>query len=127
MDRIATREAYLRSDCRSCVRRLQRDFDLARLSLHFASRDKRYVRSHPEQSRADRGLRLLARIFGPPYPNPNARMAHHLPAVAGFTFVCCLVIPRYLNQREQLDKTVRQQRDQLLPHVLVVKCHPDGN
>ena len=124
---MATSEAYLRSDCRSGLCRLQRHFDLAGVCLHFASRDKRHVPSHPDQLRADRGLRLFARYFGPPYPNPNPRMADNLTAVAGFTFVCRLVIPRYGEQREQLDKTVRQQSNQLLQDVLAVKCPPDGN
>jgi serine phosphatase RsbU (regulator of sigma subunit) len=55
-------------------------------------------------------------LFGPPYPSPEARIAHNLTAVVGFTFVV-YVIQRYVRQREQLDKTVRQQRDQLLQDV----------
>src|SRR3984893_5637966 len=55
-------------------------------------------------------------LFGPPYPSPGARIAHNLTAVVGFTFVV-YVIQRYVRQREQLDKTVRQQRDQLLHEV----------
>src|SRR6202051_4426703 len=55
-------------------------------------------------------------LFGPPYPSPEARIAHNLTAVVGFTFVV-YVIQRYVKQREQLDKTVRQQRDQLLQDV----------
>ena len=55
-------------------------------------------------------------LFGPPYPSPGARIAHNLTAVVGFTFVV-YVIQRYVRQREQLDKTVRQQRDQLLQDV----------
>lgn len=55
-------------------------------------------------------------LFGPPYPSPAARIAHNLTAVVGFTFVV-YVIQRYVKQREQLDKRVRQQRDQLLQDV----------
>jgi serine phosphatase RsbU (regulator of sigma subunit) len=55
-------------------------------------------------------------LFGPPYPSPEARFTHNLTAVVGFTFVV-YVIQRYVKQREQLDKTVRQQRDQLLQDV----------
>jgi len=55
-------------------------------------------------------------LFGPPYPSSEARIAHNLTAVVGFTFVV-YVIQRYVRQREQLDKTVRQQRDQLLQDV----------
>jgi serine phosphatase RsbU (regulator of sigma subunit) len=59
---------------------------------------------------------FLHDLFGPPYPSPAARIAHNLTAVVGFTFVV-YVIQRYVTQREQLDKTVRQQRDQLLQDV----------
>jgi serine phosphatase RsbU (regulator of sigma subunit) len=55
-------------------------------------------------------------LFGPPYPSLEARIAHNLTAVVGFTFVV-YVIQRYVKQRDQLDKTVRQQRDQLLQDV----------
>ena len=55
-------------------------------------------------------------LFGPPYPSPGARIAHNLTAVVGFTFLV-YVIQKYVRQREQLDKTVRQQRDQLLQDV----------
>jgi len=55
-------------------------------------------------------------FFGHPYPSPEARIAHNLTAVVGFTFVV-YVIQGYVKQREQLDKTVRQQRDQLLQDV----------
>src|SRR6202521_4725458 len=55
-------------------------------------------------------------LFGPPYPSSEARIAHNLTAVVGFTFVV-YVIQRYVRQRELLDKTVRQQRDQLLQDV----------
>jgi serine phosphatase RsbU (regulator of sigma subunit) len=59
---------------------------------------------------------FLHDLFGPPYPSAEARIAHNLTAVVGFTFVV-YVIQRYVKQREQLDKTVRQQRDQLLQDV----------
>jgi serine phosphatase RsbU (regulator of sigma subunit) len=55
-------------------------------------------------------------LFGPPYPSPLARITHNFTAVVGFTFVV-YVIQRYVKQREQLDKTVRRQRDQLLQDV----------
>src|ERR1700676_2338822 len=56
---------------------------------------------------------FLHDLFGPPYPSSAARIAHNLTAVVGFTFVV-YVIQRYVKQREQLDKTVRPQRDQFL-------------
>jgi len=59
---------------------------------------------------------FLHDLFGPPYPSPEARITHNLTAVVGFTFVV-YVIQRYVKQRELLDKTVRQQRDQLLQDV----------
>jgi serine phosphatase RsbU (regulator of sigma subunit) len=55
-------------------------------------------------------------LFGPPYPSPLARITHNLTAVVGFTFVV-YVIQRYVRQREQLARTVRHQRDQLLQDV----------
>src|ERR1700676_623670 len=55
-------------------------------------------------------------LFGPPYPSSWARLTHNLTAVVGFTFVV-YVIQKYVKQREQLDKTVRQQRDLLLQDV----------
>jgi sigma-B regulation protein RsbU (phosphoserine phosphatase) len=55
-------------------------------------------------------------LFGPPYPSLQARITHNFTAVVGFTFVV-YVIQRYVKQREQLDRTVRQQRDQLLQDV----------
>jgi serine phosphatase RsbU (regulator of sigma subunit) len=55
-------------------------------------------------------------LFGPPYPSLQARITHNFTAVVGFTFVV-YVIQRYVTQREQLDSTVRQQRDQLLLDV----------
>jgi serine phosphatase RsbU (regulator of sigma subunit) len=59
---------------------------------------------------------FLHDLFGPPYSSSAARIAHNLTAVVGFTFVV-YVIQRYVRQREQLDRTVRQQRDQLLQDV----------
>ncbi len=56
---------------------------------------------------------FLHDLFGPPYPSLQARIAHNLTAAIGFTFVV-YVVQRYVKQREQLDRTVRQQRDQLL-------------
>jgi serine phosphatase RsbU (regulator of sigma subunit) len=56
---------------------------------------------------------FLHDLFGPPYPSLQARITHNLTAAIGFTFVV-YVIQRYVRQREQLDRTVRQQRDQLL-------------
>src|SRR6202140_3183995 len=48
-------------------------------------------------------------LFGPPYPSSEARIAHNLTAVVGFTFVV-YVIQRYGKQREKLDKKGPQQR-----------------
>ena len=59
---------------------------------------------------------FLHDLFGPPYPNPEARITHNLTALVGFTFVV-YVVQSYVKQKEQLDKTVRQQRDQLLQDV----------
>jgi len=56
---------------------------------------------------------FLHDLFGPPYPSLQARITHNLTAAIGFTFVV-YIIQRYVRQREQLDRTVRQQRDQLL-------------
>jgi sigma-B regulation protein RsbU (phosphoserine phosphatase) len=56
---------------------------------------------------------FLHDLFGPPYRSLQARITHNLTAAIGFTFVV-YVIQRYVRQREQLDRTVRQQRDQLL-------------
>ena len=55
-------------------------------------------------------------LFGPAYPSSLARIAHNLTAVIGFSFVV-YVIQRYVRQREQLDRTVREQRDLLLQDV----------
>lgn len=59
---------------------------------------------------------FLHDFFGPPYPSPEARIVHNLTAAIGFTFVV-YVIQRYVKQKEQLDRTVRHQRDQLLQDV----------
>jgi serine phosphatase RsbU (regulator of sigma subunit) len=61
---------------------------------------------------------FLHDLFGPPYPNPEARIIHNLTALVAFAFVV-YVIQRYVKQREQLDQAVRQQRDQLLQEVEV--------
>ncbi len=59
---------------------------------------------------------FLHDFFGPPYSSLEARIAHNLTAAVGFTFVV-YVIQRYVKQKEQLDRTVRHQRDQLLQDV----------
>ena len=59
---------------------------------------------------------FLHDFFGPPYPSLEARLAHNFTAAVGFTFVV-YVIQRYVKQKEQLDRTVRQQRDHLLQDV----------
>jgi serine phosphatase RsbU (regulator of sigma subunit) len=59
---------------------------------------------------------FLHDLFGPPYPSPEARITHNLTALVAFAFVV-FVIQRYVKQREQLDREVRQQRDQLLQEV----------
>jgi serine phosphatase RsbU (regulator of sigma subunit) len=59
---------------------------------------------------------FLHDLFGPSYPSPEARIAHNLTALIGFAFVV-YVIQGYVKQKEQLDQTVRQQRDQLLQDV----------
>ena len=59
---------------------------------------------------------FLHDFFGPPYQSLEARLAHNLTAAVGFTFVV-YVIQRYVKQKEQLDRTVRHQRDQLLQDV----------
>jgi serine phosphatase RsbU (regulator of sigma subunit) len=59
---------------------------------------------------------FLHDLFGPPYPNQEARITHNLTALVAFTFVV-YVIQRYVKQRELLDKTVREQRDQLLQDI----------
>jgi sigma-B regulation protein RsbU (phosphoserine phosphatase) len=59
---------------------------------------------------------FLHDLFGLSYPSTEARITHNLTAAAGFTFVV-YVIQRYVKQRELLDKTVLQQRDQLLQDV----------
>ena len=59
---------------------------------------------------------FLHDLFGPPYPSQEAPITHNLTALIAFAFVV-YVIQRYVKQREQLDKAVRQQRDQLLQEV----------
>src|SRR5271169_3223664 len=59
---------------------------------------------------------FLHDLFGPPYPGQGARITHNLTALIAFAFVV-YVIQRYVKQREQLDKAVRQQRDQLVQEV----------
>jgi serine phosphatase RsbU (regulator of sigma subunit) len=59
---------------------------------------------------------FLHDLFGVPYPSLEARIAHNLTALAGFTFVV-YVIQRYVKQRELLNQAVRNQRDQLLQDV----------
>jgi len=59
---------------------------------------------------------FLHDLFGASYPSPQARITHNLTALAGFTFVV-YVIQRYVKEREQLDKAIREQRDQLLQDV----------
>jgi serine phosphatase RsbU (regulator of sigma subunit) len=56
---------------------------------------------------------FLHDLFAPPYVNWANRIAHNLSAMLAFTFVV-YVIQRYMKQREQLTKAVRQQRDNLL-------------
>jgi serine phosphatase RsbU (regulator of sigma subunit) len=56
---------------------------------------------------------FLHDLFAPPYVNWANRIAHNLSAMLAFTFVV-YVIQRYMKQREQLTKSVRQQRDNLL-------------
>jgi Ca2+/Na+ antiporter len=59
---------------------------------------------------------FLHDLFGPPYPSQEARITHNLTALIAFAFVV-YVIQRYVKQREQLDREVRQQCDQLLQEV----------
>jgi sigma-B regulation protein RsbU (phosphoserine phosphatase) len=59
---------------------------------------------------------FLHDLFGPSYPSPEARIIHNFTAAVGFGFVV-YVIQRYVKQREQLERAVRQQRDQLLRDV----------
>lgn len=59
---------------------------------------------------------FLHDLFGPPYPSQEARITHNLTALIAFAFVV-YVIQRYVKQREELDKAVRQQRDQLVQEV----------
>jgi serine phosphatase RsbU (regulator of sigma subunit) len=59
---------------------------------------------------------FLHDLFAPPYVNWTNRIAHNLSAMLAFTFVV-YIIQRYMKQREQLTKSVRQQRDDLLKDV----------
>lgn len=59
---------------------------------------------------------FLHDLFGPPYSSQGARITHNLTALIAFAFVV-YVIRRYVKQREQLEKAVREQRDQLLQEV----------
>ena len=59
---------------------------------------------------------FLHDLFGPPYLSQGARITHNFTALVAFAFVV-YVIQRYVKQREQLDKAVRQQRDQLVQEV----------
>jgi serine phosphatase RsbU (regulator of sigma subunit) len=56
---------------------------------------------------------FLHDLFAPLYVDWENRIAHNLSAMLAFTFVV-YVIQRYMKQREQLTKAVRQQRDNLL-------------
>jgi serine phosphatase RsbU (regulator of sigma subunit) len=56
---------------------------------------------------------FLHDLFAPPYVNWANRIAHNLSAMLAFIFVV-YIIQRYMKQREQLTKSVRQQRDNLL-------------
>lgn len=56
---------------------------------------------------------FLHDLFAPPYVNWANRIAHNLSAALAFIFVV-YIIQRYMKQREQLTKSVRQQRDNLL-------------
>jgi sigma-B regulation protein RsbU (phosphoserine phosphatase) len=59
---------------------------------------------------------FLHDLFAPPYVDWANRIAHNLSAILAFTFVV-YIIQRYMKQREQLTKSVRQQRDNLLKDV----------
>jgi serine phosphatase RsbU (regulator of sigma subunit) len=59
---------------------------------------------------------FLHDLFAPPYVNWANRIAHNVSAMMAFTFVV-YIIQRYMKQREQLTKSVRQQRDNLLKDV----------
>ena len=59
---------------------------------------------------------FLHDLFAPPYVNWANRIAHNVSAMVAFTFVVYF-IQRYMKQREQLAKAVRQQRDNLLQDV----------
>jgi sigma-B regulation protein RsbU (phosphoserine phosphatase) len=59
---------------------------------------------------------FLHDLFAPPYVNWANRIAHNVSAMLAFIFVV-YVIQRYMKQREQLTRSVRQQRDSLLKDV----------
>ncbi|MDQ1409742.1 MAG: hypothetical protein QOJ41_1477 [Acidobacteriaceae bacterium] len=59
---------------------------------------------------------FLHDLFAPPYVNWANRIAHNVSAMLAFIFVV-YVIQRYMRQREQLTRSVRQQRDSLLKDV----------
>jgi len=59
---------------------------------------------------------LLHDYCSPRYINPGLRIFHNLSAMLCFAFVVW-VIQRYIRQREELAKTVQQQRDALLQDV----------
>jgi phosphoserine phosphatase RsbU/P len=59
---------------------------------------------------------LFHDYYSPRYINPGLRIFHNLSAMLCFAFVV-YVIQRYMEQREALVKTVRQQRDALLKDV----------
>jgi len=62
------------------------------------------------------GCDLFHDYYSPRSINPGLRIFHNLSAMLCFTFVV-YVIQRYMEQREALAKTVRQQRDDLLKDV----------
>jgi phosphoserine phosphatase RsbU/P len=59
---------------------------------------------------------LLHDYCSPRYINPGVRIFHNLSAMLCFAFVVW-VIQRYIRQREELAKTVQQQRDDLVQDV----------
>jgi len=59
---------------------------------------------------------LFHDYYSPRHINPGLRIFHNLSAMLCFAFLV-YVIQRYMDQREALAKTVRQQRDDLLKDV----------
>jgi serine phosphatase RsbU (regulator of sigma subunit) len=59
---------------------------------------------------------FLHDLFALPYVNWANRIAHNLSAMLAFTFVV-YIIQRYMKQGEQLTKSIRQQRDNLVRDV----------